>query len=64
MVKPEYIFKTNFPNQSFIAEGVTVISEETYGQLMDTFENVEQEEFFEVLNIDDIRLMLIIFYFS
>ena len=64
MVKPEYIFKTNFHYQSFIAEGVTVISEETYGQLMDTFENVEQEEFFEVLNIDDIRLMLIIFYFS
>ena len=31
-----------------IKEGVTVISEETNGQLMDTFDNVEQEEFFEV----------------
>ena len=37
-------------NPSFITEGVTVISEETYGQLMDTFDNVEQEEFFEVCN--------------
>ena len=37
-------------NPSFIKEGVTVISEETYGQLMDTFDNVEQEEFFEVCN--------------
>ena len=44
--------KKNFSNQSFIAEGVTVISEDTYGQLMDTFENVEQEEFFEVFIID------------
>ena len=42
--------KKNFSNQSFIAEGVTVISEDTYGQLMDTFENVEQEEFFEVFD--------------
>ena len=34
--------------QISITEGVTVISEETNGQLMDTFDNVEQEEFFEV----------------
>ena len=31
-----------------IAEGVTIISDDTYGQLLDTFDNMEQEEFFEV----------------
>ena len=31
-----------------ISEGVAVITDETYGQLMETFDNVEQEEFFEV----------------
>ena len=29
-------------------EGFTVISEETNALLLDTFDNVEQEEFFEV----------------
>ena len=39
---------TNFESNLVIAEGVTVISDNTYGQLLDTFDNVEQEEFFEV----------------
>ena len=30
------------------SEGVAVITDETYDQLLDTFDNVEQEEFFEV----------------
>lgn len=30
------------------SEGVTLISEETSDQLLDTFDNIEQEEFFEV----------------
>ena len=34
-------------------EGVTVISEDTFGQLLTTFDNVEQEEFFEVIELED-----------
>ena len=32
----------------FYLEGVTVISEDTNALLLDTFDNIEQEEFFEV----------------
>ena len=33
-----------------------MISEDTFGQLLTTFDNVEQEEFFEVIELEDFTL--------
>ena len=35
--------------KNFVLEGFAVISEETNALLLDTFDNIEEEEFFEVI---------------
>ena len=37
--------------KEIVSEGFTVISEETNALLLDTFDNIEEEEFFEVITI-------------
>ena len=44
----ELQFFVNFFAKNFVLEGFAVISEETNALLLDTFDNIEEEEFFEV----------------
>ena len=46
----ELQFLLYFFAKNFVLEGFAVISEETNALLLDTFDNIEEEEFFEVIN--------------